>query len=170
MKKIFIILCFILLLSGCKINNSISSTYNDPSDYSPSSSAQSEPSDTSSEVEFSALGRFVCVSDYHLTEEMLKYPEFIPAITFYEDGTCNLFVAYFHGTCNVKGVYSKDGSHVKVELDLRGTLFEGTDQAGFPYMNDKYIFTIVSDERIIIDKGFYSVDAGDPFVKSSSIQ
>jgi hypothetical protein len=52
-----------------------------------------------------------------------------------------------------------------VKAYLEGTLFDAPDMEGYPFMEDEYIFNIIDDNNIIIDKGFYTVDAGDKFIK-----
>ena len=68
-----------------------------------------------------------------------------------------------------------------VELDLHSTVndviahaIESDPETYNPFiegdrkfMADTYIFSIVSDDEIIIDRGFYAVNDGDPFVRDT---
>ena len=162
MKKLCVILCFLLLLVGCTktidLNTSTDSSAN----------SSNSLSSFSTMPEFNILGKYVCFSDYHKDKNIIKNPDDIPSITFYENGKCNLFVAYFGGVWDVNGLYEIKEDTIKVELDLHGTPFEGIDTAGNPYMDAIYIFNIIDNDKLIIDKGFYSVYAGDPFISYQS--
>jgi hypothetical protein len=160
-------------------------------------SITSEPSVSDKEPDlssFSVYGKFVCASDYFNDGEYFtRFPEDIPAITFQEDGSCELKVNYLQGMAIVFGIYSVEEKQVLVELDLNNTFSEvyvidndgnifvelrpnhivfiasGDDpyhEPGTKFMDDQYIFDIVANNHIIIDRGFYVVNAGDSFLKS----
>ena len=84
-------------------------------------------------------------------------------ISFHENGTCELLVNYQEGSCTLGGNHVVDGSSIFVELiNLEDTIFVSEDLIS--YMPDKYVFTIIDDEHISIDKGYYVVQAGDIFI------
>ena len=162
MKKLFILLCFVLILSGCAIFQNSSTESNSSSSSMPNSESSLSSSSKYDVSQFDVLGKFYCSNDYYNIEWFENNPESIPSIEFFKDGRCILFVNYFEGTCDISGVYSIEGNKIKVELDFQGTIFEGT---GTEYMDDQYVFTIISDNEITIDKGYYTVEAGDPFIR-----
>jgi len=154
MKKTCFLLFIVLLLSGC---NNFSSS-ND--------SSESNNSTDSSKIEIDILGKFVCAADYF--EAFIESPEYIPYITFEGDGICSLLIYYIGGKCIATGVYDIENEIIKVELDLRGTPVYGTDEGGFPYMDDKYVFEIISNNEIVIHGEFYAVMDGDAFVRADT--
>ena len=117
------------------------------------------------ETEFNIFGKYICSSEYHKADFFIENPDKIPEITFNKGGDCNLRINYLGGIADVNCFYNLDANSIYVELDLFGTIFYGTDNTGKPYMYDKYIFNIIDDNHIIIDKGFYTVGAGDSFIK-----
>ena len=165
MKKLFILLSLFLLLSGCTtIIDSQSST--DASTGTGVSSSELSTS-SSSKPEFKILGQYVCDSDYHRDDFNVQHPESVPFITFRDDGNCSLYVNYLNGCEYVHGTYSIENDRIQVELDFHGTYFEGKiDPAtGGPWMDNHYVFQIIDDNQIIIDREFYTVNAGDTFVR-----
>ena len=143
MRKLYITLCFVLLFSGCKPN-------------------ESNSSDPSSKLTFNILGKYICSGDYFNSEFFIENPECIPSVTFYDDGNCILFVNYSEGGCNVGGFYTVENNYIKVTLNLNNTIFE---EDGVKYMDDLYVFNIKSNDQIIIDRSYYGVEAGDAFIK-----
>jgi|GEM_PF-1236429 len=129
------------------------------------------PTETSSSVpekafdisEFNALGTFICASDSFETEFHKKYPSTIPLIAFYSADTCHVRVNYGEGMCDVAGFYTIEGENINVKLDFRDTIFEGI---GTEYMDNQYVFSIVSNKQIVIDRDCYTVNQGDCFVKT----
>lgn len=120
-----------------------------------------------SETKHNIIGEYIC-QGYMYEEFMDEYPEFVPSINFYDDGSCKLRVYYIGGVDDVKGEYSVKGDEIHVKLDLEWTFFEGTDSAGLPYMDDEYIFTITDEDHLVIDREFYVVHAKESFVRISA--
>ena len=108
-------------------------------------------------------GKYICDSDYHKDDFFKEYPESTPYILFRKNGTCEVFVNYLEGGCIMQGVYAEAGKEIVVNLDFAGTIFEGT---GTEYMDDRYTFTVIHEDKMVIDKGFYTVAPGDAFVKT----
>jgi len=117
---------------------------------------------------FDISGTYICSSDYHSDEFSVIYSDTIPSVSFYDNGICEFIVNYFEGTCIIIGNYTVEGNYVKVSLDFRGTIFEINEDpyTGEKYMDDEYIFTIINNNKLIIDRAYYTVEAEDPFVKT----
>ena len=108
-------------------------------------------------------GEFICSNDYFDTGEYFKnFPESIPAITFYQNGRCDLTVNYFEGVSNVSGTYRVEYDRILVDVDLKDTVFKEED---IRYMENQYIFKIINQEQLIIERGFYAVSDTDYFLK-----
>ena len=149
---VLLILIAGILLSGCREDNFQSDR--------PDSSEV--PESVSNIPEFNIIGKYICDNDYHKDEFFIENPESIPYITFNNDGSCKLLVNYLEGGCYMNGSYNIEDNQILVKLDFSGTIFEGT---GTEYMDDEHVFTIISNDKIIIDKGFYTVNARDFFIK-----
>jgi hypothetical protein len=164
MKRTFCLLFLILLLNSCAINNPSSST-DIPA--LPGSAIDNPISptvvpDSSFTLEINILGKYICSSEYFNDEYFLMHKESIPSINFYENGKCEFTVNYFDGVYGVEGVYIVYGEQIQVNLDLQGTIFEGEDEN---YMDDQYVLSIIDDNKIVIDRGCYAVEAGDLFAR-----
>ncbi len=148
MKRFYLLLAILMLLSGC--SRPIS---NEPVEATPESTSGIKD-------EFVVIGKYVCKSQYceGLEEECT------PEINFYEDGTCRMFVNYLEGGANIKGEYSVESDKVFVKLDFTNSIFEGS---GTKYMDDTYVFSIENDDNITIDRHVYVVNAGDAFERIS---
>ena len=112
--------------------------------------------------DFNITGKFLCSSDYH------KQPNTsVPSIAFSGDGHCILSFNYYEGGCDMQGKYRMDGDKIYVYLNFDNTIFEdsGTEYRDLDYMSDNYIFTIVNDNELMINRGCYSVNANDSFVR-----
>lgn len=115
--------------------------------------------------EYTIIGKYTCSNDYWKDDFFIQNPEKVPFILFEDNNNCSILVNYLGGLANVKCSYSIEKNTVKVKAYLAGTPFDGTYDDGRPYMEDEYIFNIMDDNNIIIDKGFYTVGAGDKFIK-----
>jgi len=142
MRKYIVLLTILLItLSGCGVGN---------------------PSET---AYYDILGKYICSNDYiNGGEHFERFPEDIPAINFYEDGICEITINYLEGICIASGIYTIEESRIFVAINLDNTIFEGT---GAEYIDDQYIFDIINDEQIVIDRDFYLAWAGDSFLKIS---
>lgn len=132
--------------------------------YISSNKLQNKPGDNKL-YEFNIIGKYICSNDYWKDDFFIKNPQKVPFILFESNNKCSILVNYLGGLENVKCSYSKEKDTVKVKVDLKGTPFDGTYNDGRPYMEDEYIFNIIDDNNIVIDKGFYTVNAGDYFIK-----
>ena len=160
MKKVFILGFGILLfLVGCKEQNMEMPEEN--------LSTIAWDTETEQEEEYDIIGEYICKGEIYdqFKDDAFEY---IPAVRFYEDGNCMLRVYYIGGVDDVEGVYIVDGNEIHVQLDLEWSLFEGTVSDGVPYMDDEYIFEITDEDHLVIDREYYVVNAGDPFVRIST--
>lgn len=133
-------------------------------------------------------GKYICASNYHMQDFSIDYPETIPFISFSKDGSCELFVNYLGGLASVFGSYTIEEDEILVAIDLSSAISDdevfdmhyGTSvivekganpnlfqEGDKKYMDDQYVFSIISGDKIIIDRGFYTVNAGDAFLKSN---
>ena len=169
MKKCIaaILIVFIVFCCACSQPNKIqSSDQNGGSSKLESDLADVQSDEASDSSKFNINGKYICNNDYFKNENHFAiFPEDIPAIAFYEDNSCEFNINYMGGITSVYGIYSIEGKQILVTIYLNDTIFEESD---IKYIDDKYIFSIRSDNEIIIDKGFYAVNAGDTFVKSIS--
>ncbi|MCI8331310.1 MAG: hypothetical protein HFE78_00565 [Clostridiales bacterium] len=117
------------------------------------------------------IGKYTCVSDY-CNNNLKDYPEYLPYITFNDDGTCEMLVYYIGGSTLLPGTYMIEDNKIFVEVDPSGTPVDGIDESGIPYMDDKYVFTITDYDHITIGSvegayfnGCYVAHNGDPFVR-----
>ena len=166
MKKLCILFCLMLLMSGCAKNNlqnelSVSSSTSEATTLeteAPVSTLEpsSDPPISSQGEEFDIHGRY---SVY--TEAGSEYG----AITFCTNNRCTLFISYFHGVCDVMGTYKIEGVTITVDVELKGSFFEGTDEHGRPYMEDHCEFRIVSNNEIVLESKLYNWEVGNSFVK-----
>jgi hypothetical protein len=116
--------------------------------------------------EFAIEGKYVCSNDYISNgEHFERFPEDIPSITFYEDENCEVVINYLEGICFMQGTYTIENDQVFVTLSFEGTTFEGT---GSDYIDSQYTFSILTNDRITIDKNLYIAREGDPFIKAGS--
>lgn len=162
MKKILIIFCIFLSLSACASNDLTNKGESGELIYS------SDSMEITSEKKNDIIGKYICTSEYFSNEYFQLHNESVPFIIFYEDDTCTLSVNYFEGVTNIKGKYEIKEKEINVKLDLQWTIFEGTDSVGLSYMNDEYIFTITDENHLVINRGYYSVNAGDSFMKTTT--
>lgn len=116
------------------------------------------------------IGKYTWVSD-SCDEALKAHPEYIPAITFNNDNTCEMLVNYIGGKTLLPGVYTIEDNKIFVEVDPSGTpvggIIPNTDQ---PYMDDKYVFEIIDYDHLTFcpAEGSYYNDCyivrnGDPF-------
>ena len=116
-------------------------------------------------TQFNILGKYICSNDYFNNEPFIEYSDYIPAITFYDNNICNLLVHYGGGKTDVSCSYDIKEKTIQVKLNIKGSFFDVPDMEGYPFIDDQYIFTIIDNNHIIIDKGFYTVGSGDSFIK-----
>lgn len=121
---------------------------------------------TSIKPEYNIIGEYICQGEIYDQFKEEAY-EYIPSINFYEDGSCRLRVYYIGGVSNVEGVYYIDENRIYVKVDLLYTNFQDS-VTGENYMDDEYVFTIIDEDYLVIDRGFYVVNAEDPFVRIST--
>ena len=124
-----------------------------------------EESKQKPKTNFSIIGKYICDNDDFKEEPFIEYSDYIPAVTFYNNKICNLLVYYGDGKVDVSCSYDIKENMIQVKLNLSGTFFDAPNEEGYPFLNDFYIFNIVDNNHIVIDKGFYTVDDGDAFVK-----
>ncbi len=119
------------------------------------------------------IGKYTWVSE-SCQKALKDNPEYLPAITFNNDDTCEMLVYYFGGSTLFSGIYMIDDNKIFVDLDLEseGSGFEGTiPNTDQPYMDDKYVFEIIDYDHITIgpaegayhNGNCYVVRSGDPF-------
>jgi hypothetical protein len=131
------------------------------------------------------LGKYTCTNDYITNGDSFTVnPDTIPSVTFNEDGSCEVVVNYLEGIATVYGTYSVDNKQVFVSLDLLDTTSEvySIDENGkesvvieknlvvfqegdTKHMDDRYVFDVIDNNNIVIDRGFYIVGEGDSFIK-----
>lgn len=131
------------------------------------SSEESSETEQTDPAEDTIGGKYYCSTDFFTDEYRIKYPGDTPYITLNDDGSCVLLVGYFHGICEVEGTYLIEGNVINVELDLRGTPFEGTDTTGRPFMDDRFVFEIIDNDHIVIGPAPNAVYNGDCYVVRS---
>ena len=148
MKKTLCIIVVLLLLCGCRAGFSSLSM-------PPESS--SDPAAHSTNM----LGRYVCTNDYIESSRDFfdYYPEYIPSITLNEDGSCELLVNYLEGIYIAHGTYRIEDKQVIVDMEA--------DAIAAVQLDSQYIFEIVDENHIIIDRGFSVAESGDSFFKSN---
>lgn len=152
MKKLCL-LCLIIFLTGCSLQGS-----------------PGQP-DTSEELrdEYNIIGEYTCMNDfYDQYKDRPDYDEYIPSISFYEDGMCRFRVYYIGGVTNLNGVYKIEEDSITVNLDMKNTIMESPADGSIQYMDDQYVFKIADEDNLIIDRECYIVNADDLFVKTSS--
>jgi len=116
------------------------------------------------EVDYSIDDKYACTNDYFEADFFIQHPEAVPFIDFVEDGKCIFGINYSGGFCDVNGTYSIEDDRIYVELDFKGTIFIDNETAA-TYTFTQYVFSIVSDDEIVIDKDCYGVRAGDSFIR-----
>lgn len=118
---------------------------------------------TAPEPEHNVLGRYICSSAYYDDAYIAVHIEEIPSIMFLKDSRCSFYVDQKGGE-EVWGKYRIEGDKIYVS-ELR---FFPTDEPDpvRDNMDKEYVFTIVDEDHLTIDKGFYNVQAGDTFVRS----
>ncbi len=110
-------------------------------------------------------GTYTCTSEYWNASSSTS----VPYIHFDEDGSCLMFINYFEGGCNMEGEYRIENDSIYVKLDFSNTIFEdtGDEYTDCEFMSNEYIFKIVSDSKLIINRGCYAVNEGDAFIKTN---
>ncbi len=114
---------------------------------------------------FTIIGKYTCSNEYWKDDFFIQNPEKVPYIIFENNNNCSILVNYLDGLENVKCSYIMEKDTIKVKAYIEGTLFDGTYDDGRPYMEDEYIFDVIDNNHIVIDKGFYTVSARDSFIK-----
>ena len=115
--------------------------------------------------DFSIYGKYICSSDYFSVEFFLeKHSEAVPFIYFNEDGKCIFRINYLGGVCEVNGFYNIEKDLIYVDLHFDGTVFIDKETAE-TYIPTEYIFSIVSNDEIVIGDDCYGVRAGDSFLR-----
>ncbi len=125
-----------------------------------------EPVDNKNQI----IGKYTCVSDY-CNENLKDRPDYLPAITFNNNDTCEMLVNYIGGSTLLPGVYTIEDNKIFVEVDPSGTPVGGIDKAtDQPYMDDKYVFEIIDYDHLTFypaEGSYYNdcyvVRSGDPF-------
>ena len=158
---IFILFISVLFTLGCQQNIENSDAKNTSSTLNNSNKISEDAFDIS---KFDVLGTFICSDESFKTEFHKKYPSTIPLIAFYEAGTCHFRINYSEGMFDVSGFYTVESNNIKVKLNLNNTIFMDA-KTGEKYMDDQYVFTIMNNNKIVIDRECYAVNSGDLFVK-----
>lgn len=117
------------------------------------------------QTKFNISGKYICSNDYFNNEPFIKYSDYIPTITFYDNSSCSLLVHYGGGKTDVNCSYFIKEDIIQVKLNIKGSFFDAPDAEGYPFMEEQYNFTIIDNNHITINKGFYTVDSGDLFIK-----
>ena len=113
--------------------------------------------------DFCIFGKYICDSDYYNTDFFLEqHSEAVPFIDFYEDGKCIFRINYSEGVYDVNGIYDIEKDLIYVELNFDDTVFIDRETAEI-YIPTEYIFSIVSNDEIVIGDYCYGVRAGDSF-------
>ena len=121
-----------------------------------------EPEPTT-EPEYDIIGRYVCSNDYYDDPTYyMTHPWPIPYIKFLKEGHCMLFVDQ-EGGREIWGQYRIEGNKIYV-YELQFRYLEMIDEVR-DNMAHEYVFTIVDEEHLTIEPGFFDVQAGDSFVK-----
>ena len=118
-----------------------------------------------SETDFT--GTYICRGEiYDMFAENSE--EYIPYFSFDGSGACTAMIYYIGGVTYVDGTYSVDDDRLSVKLDLTySAVWDPFGVRQEDYMGDAYTFTVESEARLTIDKGFYAVHDGDGFEKIS---
>lgn len=112
-------------------------------------------------------GTYTCSSEYFSEGNSSS----IPSVYFDEDGDCLMSVNYFEGGCNMEGRYRIENDLIYVKLDFSNTIFEdtGDEYTYTDFISDECVFYMASDSKLIIDRGFYAVNAGDEFISIAQL-
>jgi len=167
--RLSIIILVLLLFCGCNVSHlksdNAQSFVQSNTFSTPESGVEKVPYAVTESSSFNNLGKFVCSNEYFSNKEYFKrFPNDIPSITFYANGRCELLVNYLEGICTVCGNYTVDGGKILVKLiDLEDTVL--VDENAAPYISDEYVFNIIDNDHLVVDRGFYAVNAGDVFSK-----
>ncbi len=112
-------------------------------------------------------GTYICSSEYFSDGNSSS----IPSVYFDEDGDCLMSINYFEGGCNMEGRYRIENDLIYVKLDFSNTIFEdtGDEYTYTDFISDECVFYMASDSKLIIDRGFYAVNAGDEFISIAQL-
>lgn len=121
-------------------------------------SSKLEP--TAKDTDYYIEGTYTCSNEYFSNLSTAS------SICFSKDGDCVISVNYSGGICNVEGKYYILDNKIYVKLNFDNTIFEdtGDEYKDVDYMSDEYVFTVVNDNEIKINRGCYAVNANDVFV------
>ena len=121
-----------------------------------------EPEPTT-EPEYDIIGKYVCSNDYYDDPTYsMTHPWPIPYIKFLKEGHCMLFVDQ-EGGREIWGQYRIEGNKIYV-YELQFRYLEMIDEVR-DNMAHEYVFTIVDEEHLTIEPGFFDVQAGNTFVR-----
>lgn len=136
----------------------------------------SEPDALAPEPEYDILGTYLCSGDQYNGQPKNS----IPYIKFYKEGKCQIYAAL---SDEDKYFMNESNEQCEIEDSVSGKYHFGenciyiTDLYFFPVaaevdvhplkkvFPEEFVCTIVDDESIVIDKGFYKVNDGDTFVR-----
>lgn len=138
----------------------------------------SEPPEETTEMNPYIVGKYVCSSDYYNDEYALNSATSIPYFRFYKGYECDLYVdhdddSYFwveHDAESkqiIRGVYKiTDDGKIKISLHFRPSIMGEHPLAD--KMDSEYTLTLVDEDHLVIDHGFFNVKDGDVFAREHS--
>ena len=161
MKKIYVLLFFLLFLHACNVSDT--DALNNSISFSKDSVNSILSESQSIDIEFNVVGKFICSNNYYNSQVVYN----IPSITFNNGNSCVFVVNYLEGGADINGTYKREGNEITVELNFQGTIFENNldEFTGEKYIEEQFIFTIVDEDKVAIDKNCYAVEAGDLFIR-----
>lgn len=168
MNKIHIIsllICVVVLITGCAktISDDQATDTVLPAETEAESTDKAEKSYTVEEI----AGEYLCSNEYYSDYNFRDDTTDRLNVIFDMNHGCSMRIHYFEGACTVYGNYTLNSDKICADFDYDMTVMQDV-KTGLAFIDSQFVFTVCEDGSIYIDKGFYTVAAGDKFVKALS--
>lgn len=112
------------------------------------------------------VGEYLCANEYYSDYNFRDDCDDKLNVVFDAAGHCSMRIHYIEGACTVYGTYTMESDKIHTEMNYDMTVMQDTESGENSIDND-FVFTVGEDGSLAVDKGYYTVNAGDRFIKVS---
>ena len=155
---VFALLTVCLLISGC--------TYKTDGAHGQTASESTAADIGEKYTVNDIVGEYLCANEYYADYNFRDDCDDKLNVVFDADGRCSMRIHYIEGACTVYGTYTMESDKIHTEMNYDMTVMHDTE-SGENSIADDFVFTVGEDGSLTVDKGYYTVNAGDRFIKVS---